>query len=116
MLIDFHVISPIMNSSTNILGDHSHAKTEFQCKVPYFLDENFKNFENYFFGILKKIFVTDKKSILILVLYDTTTEKQVLPLQLEIEVLLEEYEVIDNHQGTRVHRTPSTSTWGLCGW
>ena len=114
MLIDFHVISPIMNSSTNILGDHSHAKTEFQCKVPYFLDENFINFENYFLEFWKNI--CHRQKILILVLYDTTTEKQVLPLQLEIEVLLEEYEVIDNHQGTRVHRTPSTSTWGLCGW
>ena len=108
MLTDFHVISPITNSFINILDVPNHEKTEFRCKVKSISRRKFRTFEkkNYFSNYLfLEIFFSKKIKNSFLVLYDTTTEKQVLPLQLEIEVLLEEYEVIDNHQGNRVYRT-----------
>ena len=103
MLTDFHVISPITNSFINILDVPNHEKTEFRCKVKSISRRKFRTFEKIIY--FSEIFFSKKIKKTFLVLYDTTTEKQVLPLQLEIEVLLEEYEVIDNHQGNRVYRT-----------
>ena len=43
------------------------------------------------------------------IIYDTTTEKKVLPIQLEIEVLLEKYNIVDNHQVINVYQNMGTS-------
>ena len=43
------------------------------------------------------------------IIYDTTTEKKVLPIQLEVEVLLEKYNIVDNHQVINVYQNMGTS-------
>lgn len=47
--------------------------------------------------------------ISLLVLYDTPTEKKVLPIQLEIEVIMPPYEIVDNQQMVNVYQNMGDS-------